>query len=59
MNQYQYTASTGNEFRIIDVGGQRAERKKWINYFDKLRVFCYRLCFFNFAHMFVSFLDQN
>ena len=24
----------GTPFRIVDVGGQRSERKKWIHFFD-------------------------
>ena len=44
MKEYEYESDykTAKKFRLLDVGGQRAERKKWINYFDKFRylIFC-------------------
>lgn len=38
MIQYEYEPEKkgSNKFKIVDVGGQRAERTKWINCFDKL-----------------------
>ena len=35
MIQYKYnTDESDRNFVIFDVGGQRAERKKWIDFFD-------------------------
>ena len=27
----------GRDFRMVDVGGQRSERKKWIHFFDNAK----------------------
>ena len=32
-----HTNSVGNEFRVIDVGGQRSQRRKWILCFDDVK----------------------
>ena len=36
MREYAYMTDARQAYRIIDVGGQRSDRRKWINYFEKL-----------------------
>jgi GTPase SAR1 family protein len=39
----------GNNFKLIDVGGQRSERRKWIHYFSEVTavIFCVALSEYN------------
>ena len=37
MDQWSaYVQSISQSFYVIDVGGQRTERRKWMHYWDKL-----------------------
>jgi len=39
----------GNKFKLIDMGGQRSERRKWIHYFSEVTaiIFCLALSEYN------------
>ena len=44
-------------FRMIDVGGQRSERKKWIHAFDNVQVVLFLVAVSGFDHVLVE--DKN
>lgn len=60
-----YPNRKNNSFTILDVGGQRVERRKWLHHFDKLSeilmctsdIFCYYHCFLFGFFLFLSFFE--